>query len=120
VDDTLSAMNLITEKARQALMHRRESLRALLHGSAALDNGLREGWRQRLEVFQALGAPQGVSEQQGLSEQDVRELAEIDAALERIDAGQFGRCERCGGAIGLQRLRAVPEARLCISCSSGF
>ncbi len=45
-----------------------------------------------------------------------RELAEIDAALGRIAEGTFGSCVRCGGAIGHQRLRAVPETPYCIAC----
>jgi RNA polymerase-binding transcription factor DksA len=47
-----------------------------------------------------------------------RELAEIDAALARIDDGRYGICLGCGGALGLQRLRAIPEARLCVSCAA--
>ncbi len=46
-----------------------------------------------------------------------RELAEIDDALRRIEEGRYGRCERCGGPMGLQRIRAIPEARFCLSCS---
>jgi len=44
------------------------------------------------------------------------ELAEIDAALGRIAQGTFGSCIRCGGAIGHQRLRAVPETPYCLAC----
>lgn len=47
-----------------------------------------------------------------------REIAEIDAAIGRIDAGSFGSCEACGGAIGYQRLRALPEVRFCAACSA--
>ncbi len=46
-----------------------------------------------------------------------RELAEIDAALGRIQEGSYGTCLNCGGPLGLQRLRAIPEARYCIACS---
>lgn len=41
---------------------------------------------------------------------------EIDAALERLQAGGYGRCERCNSAIGLSRLVALPAARRCLSC----
>jgi RNA polymerase-binding transcription factor DksA len=79
-------MNLITEKARQALLHRRESLRALLQDGSLSDGAFRAGWRgaghaQAAQVMQP-----------GLSEQELRELTEIDAALVRIDCGHFGRC----------------------------
>ncbi|TMB33903.1 MAG: hypothetical protein E6J61_04815 [Deltaproteobacteria bacterium] len=47
-----------------------------------------------------------------------RELAETEAALARIEQGRFGRCDGCGGAIGRQRLLALPAVRLCIECTS--
>ncbi|HZZ84684.1 MAG TPA: TraR/DksA C4-type zinc finger protein [Anaeromyxobacteraceae bacterium] len=52
-----------------------------------------------------------------LSDEARRELSEIDAALSRIDDGSYGLCEACGGPMGLQRLRAIPEARYCLACS---
>jgi hypothetical protein len=45
------------------------------------------------------------------------ELAEIEAALGRIKDGRYGVCLACGGPMGLQRLRAIPEARYCLACS---
>lgn len=45
-------------------------------------------------------------------------LAEIDAALARVDAGTYGTCERCGDPIVPARLEARPVARLCIGCAS--
>ena len=45
-----------------------------------------------------------------------RELAETQAALERIAQGTYGRCETCDGAIGRQRLLALPTTRFCIAC----
>lgn len=44
------------------------------------------------------------------------ELAETQAALERIEQGTYGRCESCGGAVGRQRLLALPATRYCIGC----
>jgi RNA polymerase-binding protein DksA len=41
---------------------------------------------------------------------------EIDAALQRVDAGTFGKCERCGQDIAIERLEAIPTARLCVAC----
>ena len=52
------------------------------------------------------------------TEVEGRELLEIDAALERVDADRYGQCELCGSAVGPGRLRAIPEARLCIDCST--
>ncbi len=53
-----------------------------------------------------------------LGDRERTELAEIDAALRRIALGTYGQCLRCGGAIGHQRLRAMPETRYCVACSS--
>jgi len=47
-----------------------------------------------------------------------RELDDIDAALRRIQQGAYGRCEICQGAIGRQRILALPAARLCIDCTA--
>lgn len=46
-----------------------------------------------------------------------RNLAEIDAALERVRQGTFGSCEGCGKAINRERLNAIPYARYCIGCA---
>jgi RNA polymerase-binding protein DksA len=51
---------------------------------------------------------------EGLEEDARNMLAEIDAALARIDDGTYGRCEVCGREIPGERLEAVPWARLCI------
>src|SRR5262245_2771781 len=41
---------------------------------------------------------------------------DIENALTAIDTGQYDNCERCGQPIDLERLRAKPDARLCIAC----
>lgn len=46
-------------------------------------------------------------------------VAEIDAALERVDAGTYGVCESCGKPIPKARLEVVPEATLCVGCKTG-
>ena len=43
-------------------------------------------------------------------------LDAISDALEKIDEGKFGECERCGKVINKARLEALPYARLCIAC----
>ena len=42
-------------------------------------------------------------------------LKDVERALERIDDGTYGRCERCGKPIGPDRLEARPWALLCIA-----
>lgn len=51
-----------------------------------------------------------------LDEQGRREMAAIQDALARIDAGTYGICDTCGETISAERLTAMPMARRCISC----
>jgi DnaK suppressor protein len=46
------------------------------------------------------------------------QLAAIDAALERVREGRYGRCDRCGQPIGDDRLAARPAAVTCIRCAA--
>lgn len=68
--------------------------------------------RRRLEEH--LAALQGAAEP---NPEAAGELAETRAALERIAGGSYGWCEGCGGAIGRQRLLALPAARFCVTCA---
>lgn len=43
-------------------------------------------------------------------------LKDIDSALERIEKGKYGKCEKCGKAIPKERLKVYPEARFCLKC----
>jgi RNA polymerase-binding transcription factor DksA len=45
-------------------------------------------------------------------------LHDVDDALAKLERGEYGVCESCGGPIGEARLEAMPAARLCISCAS--
>ena len=49
------------------------------------------------------------------AEQLIKLLHEVDAALDRIDAGSYGICELCNGQIEEKYLRADPIARICLS-----
>jgi RNA polymerase-binding transcription factor len=53
---------------------------------------------------------------ESLEENAEQIVYEIDRALARIDAGTYGRCERCGQEIPPERLEAVPYATLCVTC----
>lgn len=44
-------------------------------------------------------------------------IAQIDAALARMDAGEFGRCAICGTPIPAERLEIRPFATTCVPCS---
>lgn len=44
-------------------------------------------------------------------------IAEIDAALARVEDGTYGRCERCGVEIPRTRLEARPSTVRCVDCA---
>lgn len=43
-------------------------------------------------------------------------VVQVERALERLDGGSYGYCERCGNPIPAERLAAFPSATLCVSC----
>src|SRR6201987_2992415 len=51
-----------------------------------------------------------------MSANDRQLLESIDAALERIEDGIYGKCVNCGQPIQEKRREAVPWARLCLRC----
>ena len=59
------------------------------------------------------------SQLEALIGQAVATLTEIDAALSRLSAGDYGTCGRCGEPIPADRLAARPLARWCIGCAAG-
>jgi RNA polymerase-binding transcription factor DksA len=46
-------------------------------------------------------------------------IADVDAALARLDDGTYGTCEICSRPIGEERLAAIPHARTCVACPAG-
>lgn len=95
-------MSRIEAEALEVLLRRR---RSLSYASTQEAGGPAARWRD----YESLPPPAA----EGIR----RELAEIDAALARIREGRYGTCLNCGGPMGLQRLRAIPEARYCVACS---
>jgi RNA polymerase-binding transcription factor len=53
-----------------------------------------------------------------LGETQRREIVQIDAAIQRIDAGEYGVCRDCGQDIDPRRLTALPYALLCTECAA--
>src|SRR5262245_4576779 len=67
---------------------------------------------------QAAAASQVFAQQRDLALRDRadHQLALVDAALERLAAGTFGTCVRCGQPIAAERLESLPWAPRCIDC----
>jgi RNA polymerase-binding transcription factor DksA len=53
-----------------------------------------------------------------LLEQARARLAALEQAADRLDAGTYARCERCGGPIPAERLDILPATTLCVRCAA--
>jgi DnaK suppressor protein len=102
--------------------------RELLQFKKVLENKQDAALRAALQRRQSILVEQSADAYEQITYADERELAladlsrhsdqirQIQAALERIAAGTFGVCRRCGKPIRSKRLMAVPWTPLCIRC----
>lgn len=98
---------------KQRLAERREALTVLVEkveksARRKLDKGFEEQAIQR-ENEEVLTS---------LDDSLTEELRQIENALQRIEKSEYGKCESCGEEISIKRLKAVPQANLCIKCAA--
>lgn len=109
-----SLLNILKDE----LEKRRTELRA------QLDRGLADAGRNNLrELSGGIGdagdeavAELAASGRLAVLQFDTEELADTEAALERIREGVFGACIACGEEIAEERLRVYPTAKRCLRC----
>jgi len=53
-----------------------------------------------------------------LTTREKQKVQQIDAALQKMDAGEYGLCEECDEEIPIGRLKVLPFATLCVKCKS--
>ena len=53
-----------------------------------------------------------------LNEREREKLRDIEEALERVEDGSFGICDKCGEKIPIGRLKAMPFTTVCVKCKS--
>lgn len=101
-----------------ALMLRRERARLWQEATGA-DSELRDLTESQESEFEEAAQRDRMARLlAGLDLRLKREIEEIDAALERIAAGTYGRCECCDEEIVTGRLLALPKARMCVPCAA--
>jgi DnaK suppressor protein len=64
-------------------------------------------------------AAEGLDVEIAVAQNEELLLVEVEAALERIEAGTYGACAQCGRPIGTERLQALPYTPRCIDCARG-
>ena len=96
---------------RAALEAERDRLRAGLKTQIVAPDAMTYG-------SQAAAATQVFEQQRDLALRDrnAEHLAQVEAALARLDEGTFGLCIRCGKPIAPERIEAIPWAAHCIDC----
>lgn len=110
--DQLQRLQGVLEQRKHALLEQIEGETAEVGARASLLNEIEASPADNASV-RTLNAL--VSE---AAEHHLVQLATIKQALARIADGSYGLCDNCGEAIGLSRLQARPEARLCIDCQT--
>ena len=109
-------MDEAAREAREALLRKRHRLVDLRGEVQSEERGLRQ---ERSADWVDLASDQGAAQLlDDLTERELGEIAEIDAALARIERGTYGVCLACGSPVEPGRLKAIPEVRLCLGCSS--
>ena len=117
VETTIKA--IINEAAapidtRTALLQRRGLLTRELQAGAAKRAAERDGNVPDTGELAAADVDRDVAIAE--IDRDAAEIEAIDAALDRLDGGTYGRCVECGTAIAASRLIHQPEAARCIAC----
>ena len=100
------------EKLRDRLEQKKSELSARLERITA---NLRRGFEaDSKEMAKQLEDSEVVD---ALGNEAREEIAKINAALQRMDSGDYGLCIECGDAISFGRLEAYPYADECIDCA---
>lgn len=100
--------DLILERIREI----EPSLAYLEEETQAIEPSVSLGRLTRMEALSEKGVNEYVFEEKR------KTLTRLENALQRIEKGSYGKCVRCGGEIPLGRLRLIPEALICVPCSS--
>ncbi|WP_374763855.1 TraR/DksA family transcriptional regulator [Yunchengibacter salinarum] len=106
--------DVVAWKAR--LEDQRRELLALdqtsAEGRAAVDLD-----QQKVGRLSRMDALQGQAMNNAISARRQNALSRIDAALKRLESGEFGACLKCGDDIPLKRLALDPSATVCADCA---
>lgn len=73
--------------------------------------------QQSVGRLSRMDALQGQAMAKATEERRQSRLRRIDAALERLDAGEFGECLNCGEPIARKRLEFDPTVPTCLDCA---
>lgn len=102
------------QEIRKTLLAKKQEVTDLLNSNAedAAPVELDQSQQGRLSRIDAIQQQAMAAETQRRRQRDVHLL---DAALKRLDEGEYGYCVNCGEAIGTERLALDPATPFCIA-----
>ena len=109
---------LETDRFKEKLIARREELDQL----SALSSESRQTVpldQQSVGRLSRMGTMQGQAMALATEERREQERVRVEAALRRIEAGDYGFCVKCEEEIDIRRLELDPSTPLCLSCAQG-
>jgi DnaK suppressor protein len=100
------------DDVRKSLLAKREQLVRRVGGTQATERQeVAEGQNDNAQLWEVSDV------RDDLDNQASSELDQVNQALARLDAGEYGECTSCGEPIADARLKALPYATLCIKCA---
>lgn len=111
-------MEVDLEAVRRRLLARCEELLSLSAGTAESRKPV-ELDQQSVGRLSRMDAMQVQAMAQETERRRAAELQRIEAALKRLDEGEYGYCINCGEPIAPKRLELDPTVPLCIDCARG-
>ena len=102
------------EQIKKRLQEKREEILLKKKNSDQSEFCLQK--EELLDEIDAANANSQVAQELRFKTRDNYHLRKIERQLEKTNDIYFGECEECGECIGLERLKARPEAKMCISC----
>ncbi|MCF8468691.1 MAG: TraR/DksA C4-type zinc finger protein [Sneathiella sp.] len=106
------------ENPKEILLARRNALLAIMQASTEGSRPV-ELDQARVGRLSRMDALQNQAMAQETERRRKNELLRIEAALERVDSGEFGYCVNCGEEISERRLALDPSTPLCMDCAIG-
>lgn len=105
------------KRLKQRLLDERKAILDVLESGKAASavvelDQTKVGRLSRMDALQAQAMSQATNQRRDIH------LKQIEAALKRMDEGEYGDCLRCGEEIAESRLELNPAVTLCIDCAS--
>ncbi len=114
----------LSEELKGKLEEQKKSLQKELESFATEDKNLKHNWdakypnRENGDKEEEADEAQEYDTALSLEHSLELKLRDVSVALEKMEKGEYGKCEKCGKEINEERLKVAPEARLCMKCNN--